>query len=141
MKKLVMLLTVLPFVQTAAAQNADDYRGGWKTDAAEPHTYEFSIRGDQVRGIYCTHCSDATTLAFVDGKFGPDGITFLVTHVNADASTAYQDQATARFDHGNLMVTGTSGAGGGKFERTLIKDSRGPDPLPIIVSRLPKASP
>ena len=35
-----------------------------------------------------------------------------------------------------------SGApGGGKFERTLIKDPRGPDPLPVIVSRLPKAPP
>ena len=40
------------------------------------------------------------------------------------------------------MVTGISGApGGGKFEHTLIKDPRGPDPLPVIVSRLPKAPP
>ena len=39
-----------------------------------------------------------------------NGITFVVTHVNADGSTAYQDQATARFDRGNLVVTGTSGA-------------------------------
>ena len=122
--------------------HADDYRGGWRTDQGEAHTYEFSIRGDDVRGIYCTYCADATTLAFVDGRFGPDGITFTVTHVNADGSTAYRDQATARLDHRSLIVTGSSGApGGGKFERTLIKDSRGPDPLPIIVSILPKAPP
>ena len=126
----------------AAAQDADDYRGGWRTDKGEAHTYEFSIRGDQVRGIYCTYCADATTLAFIDGSFGADGITFVVTHVNADGGTAYQDRAKARFDHGNLIVTGVSGApGGGKFERILIKDSRGPDPLPVIVSRLPKAPP
>ena len=32
----------------AAAQNADDYRGGWRTDSGEAHTYEFSIRGTTV---------------------------------------------------------------------------------------------
>ena len=37
-------------------------------------------------------------------------------------------------------MTGTSGApGGGRFERVLIKDPRGPDPLPVVVSVLPKA--
>src|ERR1700758_2380501 len=122
--KQLMLITVLAVASAAAAQNADDYRGGWRTDSGEAHTYEFSIRGDKVRGIYCTYCADATTLAFVDGKFGADGITFVVTHVNADGSTAYEDKASARFDQGNLIVSGTTGLrGGGKFERTLIKDS------------------
>jgi hypothetical protein len=147
----VFLLAACGFAHTALAQNADDYRGGWRTNQGEPHTYEFSIRGDKVRGIYCTYCADATTLAFVDGTFGADGITFTVTHVNADGSTAYRDTATAKFDQGHLIVTGTSSGGapsgaggapaGGKFERTLIKDPRGPDPLPVIVSRLPKAPP
>ena len=139
MKAFVILLTALGWAHVVLAQTADDYRGGWRTDKGEAHTYEFSIRGDKVRGIYCTYCADATTLAFVDGSFGADGITFEVTHVKADGSTAYQDKATARFDHGNLIVAGNSGApGGGKFERTLIKDPRGPDPLPVIVSVLPK---
>jgi hypothetical protein len=138
----LLLLLAWGLTCTAAAQDADDYRGGWRTDSGEPHTYEFSIRGDKVRGIYCTWCGDATTLAFIDGNFGPDGITFAVTHVKADGSTAYQDKATARFDHGNLIVSGSSGApGGGKFVRTLIKDTRGPDPIPVIVSILPKAPP
>jgi len=137
-KRLIALLTLLGMAQVAAAQNADDYRGGWRTDSGDPHTYQFSIRGDQVRGVYCTHCSDATTLAFIDGKFAAEGITFVVTHVRADGSTAYQDRASARFDKGNLIIAGTSGApGGGKFQRTVIKDSRGPDPLPIPVSKLP----
>src|ERR1700683_1985644 len=116
--RLVLFLAAWALVHAAAAQtnDADDYRGGWRTDQGEPHTYEFSIRGDVVRGIYCTYCADATTLAFVDGKFGADGITFVVTHVNADGSTAYQDTATAKFDHGHLIVTGLSGApAGGKF--------------------------
>ena len=140
--RLVLLLATWGLGQTAAAQDADDYRGGWRTDKSEAHTYEFSIRSDQVRGIYCTYCADATTLAFIDGKFGANGISFVVTHVNADGNTAYLDQATARFDRGRLIVTGISGAlGGGKFERTLTKDSRGPDPLPVIVSILPKAPP
>jgi hypothetical protein len=138
----VLLLATCVIGTASAAQDADDYRGGWRTDNGEPHTYEFSIRGDQVRGIYCTWCADATTLAFVDGTFGTSGLTFVVTHVRADGSTAYQDKATARFDRGKLIVTGASGApGGGKFERILIKDPRGPDPIPVIVSRLPKAPP
>jgi len=137
-KILFSLVALLGTAQLAVAQNPDDYRGGWRTDAGEPHTYQFSIRGDVVRGIYCTLCSDATTLAFVDGKFGNDGLTFVVTHVKADGSTAYQDRATAKFDNGKLIVTGTSGGpGGGKFQRTVIKDPRGPDPLPLPVSRLP----
>jgi hypothetical protein len=137
-KILFSLLALLGTAQLAVAQNPDDYRGGWRTDAGEPHTYQFSIRGDVVRGIYCTLCSDATTLAFIDGKFGTDGITLVVTHVKADGSTAFQDRATAKFDSGKLIVTGTSGGpGGGKFQRTVIKDSRGPDPLPLPVSRLP----
>ena len=135
MKQVVMLVVVLAFARAAAGQNADDYRGGWRTESGEAHTYEFSIRGATVRGVYCTYCADATTLAFVDGRFGPDGITFEITHVNADGSTAYKDKAFAKFSQGHLIVTGTSGArSGGTFERVLIKDPRGPDPIPAMVS-------
>jgi len=142
MKRAVLLLALLPLAQTALAQSADDYRGGWRTDSGEPHTYEFSIRGATVRGIYCTYCADATTLAFVDGTLGPEGIRFEVTHVKADGSTAYKDTAVATFSQGRLIVTGTSGAPrGAKFERVLIKDPRGPDPIPAKVSVLPKDRP
>src|SRR3954470_2129125 len=104
-----MMVAVLALAGRASAQNADDYRGGWRTDSGEAHTYEFSIRGTTVRGIYCTYCADATTLAFVDGTLGPNGLTFEVTHVKADGSTAYKDKATAKFERGSLIVTGTSG--------------------------------
>ena len=136
----VMLMAVLGLARVAGAQNADDYRGGWRTDAGEAHTYQFSIRGNTVRGIYCTYCADATTLAFVDGTLGPDGLTFEVTHVKADGSTAYKDRARARFDNGTLTVTGTSGAPrGGTFERVMIKDPRGPDPLAVPVTTIPRS--
>jgi hypothetical protein len=86
-------------------------------------------------------CSDATTLAFIDGTLGPDGITFVVTHVRPDGRTAFQDKATARIEGDRLIVTGTSGAPrGGKFQRTLYRDSRGPDPLPVPVGWFPDAT-
>jgi len=72
MKGVVLLVAILAVAPAAAAQTADDYRGGWRTDGGEAHTYQFSIRGNTVRGIYCTYCADATTLAFVDGTFGPE---------------------------------------------------------------------
>ena len=138
---IIIVLTIVGGAHAAAAQNADRYRGGWRTDDADPHTYEFSIRGDRVRGIYCTLCSDATTLAFIDGTLGADGLTFVVTHVRADGRTAYQDKATARIEGDRLIVSGTSGAPkGGKFQRALYRDKRGPDPLPVPVAWLPDAS-
>src|SRR6185295_1262959 len=100
MKQIMILVAVLGFAGIGAAQNADDYRGGWRTDSGEAHIYEFSIRGATVRGVYCTYCADATTLAFVDGTFGPDGIAFEVTHVNTDGSTRYKDKAIAKFSQG-----------------------------------------
>ena len=106
MKQFVILLAVLLFARAAAAQDADDYRGGWRTDSGEAHVYEFSIRGATVRGIYCTYCADATTLAFVDGTLRQDGIAFEVTHVNSDGSTKYKDRAVAKFSQGRLTVTG-----------------------------------
>ena len=117
MKKLTILFTALAFLPSAFAQNPDDYRGGWKTEVnGVPRTYEFSIRGETVRGIYCTWCADATTLAFVDGKFGRDGLSFTVTHVDNNGKTTFTDKGTAKFEKPNLVVTGTlAGPGGGKF--------------------------
>ena len=63
MTRVVILVAVLALARTASGQNADDYRGGWRTESGEPHTYEFSIKGTTARGIYCTFCADATTLA------------------------------------------------------------------------------
>src|SRR6476660_6259996 len=107
--KLLVLVGMVGLLRAVVAQSADDFRGGWRTERGEAHTYEFSIRGDKVRGIYCTYCADATTLAFVDGTLGPDGLNFVVTHVKPDGSTAYLDKAIAKFDNGNLLVTGASG--------------------------------
>ena len=139
MKKLTILLTALGLLPFASAQNPDDYRGGWKTEAnGVPRTYEFSIRGETVRGVYCTWCADATTLAFVDGKLGRDGLSFTVTHVDNNGKTTFTDRGTAKFEKPNLVVTGTlGGSGGGSFKWTMIKDDRGPDPLPIPIVMLP----
>ncbi len=142
MRIALMLTTLLAVGSAASGQSADDYRGGWRTDGGEAHTYQFSIRGDRVRGVYCTYCADATKLAFIDGTFGPDGIRFQVTHVNADGSTAYTETSAATFRNGRLVVTGTSSAPDGRpLERVLIKDPRGPDPLPVPISVLPRSMP
>src|SRR5215204_654548 len=106
MKAIVLLVVALAFAPVVSAPSADDYRGGWRTDSGEAHTYEFSIRGATVRGVYCTYCADATTLAFIDGTLGSDGMRFEVTHVTADGRTAYKDKAVARFSPGRLTVTG-----------------------------------
>ncbi|HTW75459.1 MAG TPA: hypothetical protein VMD56_11130 [Steroidobacteraceae bacterium] len=143
---LAMPVAVWAVAPPAAAQDADDYRGGWETGHADPHIYEFSIRGTRVRGIYCTHCDDATTLAFVDGTLGPGGLRCIVTHVRDDGSTAYVDHLSAQARHGELIVNGTSGAPGaahdGHFSWTLHKDPRSPAPLVFVpVQRLPRGSP
>ena len=132
MKKLIILFTALAFLPSTFAQNPDDYRGGWKTEVnGVPRTYEFSIRGETVRGIYCTWCADATTLAFVDGKFGRDGLSFTVTHADNNGKTTFTDKGTAKFEKPGLVVTGTlAGPGGGNFKWTMIKDDRGPTRSP-----------
>ena len=132
-----LALALALFALTLVAQSADDYRGGWKTEVnGIPRTYEFSIRGNTVRGVYCTWCADATTLAFVDGTFGPNGLTFAVTHVDNNGKTVATDKATAKFDKPNLVVTGTL-AGSGPFQWTMTKDERGPDPLAIPIVMIP----
>lgn len=143
MKRLMMLATALAVTRLAAAASGlqpNEYRGGWETyGQGGSHIYEFSIRGSQVRGIYCTHCADATTLAFLNGSLGADGLTFEVRHVRDDGSTAYLDHATARFQDGQLIVDGISGqSGAGHFHYIMRKDPRGPAPLPGgPVGRLP----
>ncbi len=145
MKMLGMLLVMFGLARTAAALNADDYRGGWETfgDGVAQRIFELSIRADRIRGVYCTDCSDAATLAFVDGKIEADGISFVTTHVRGDGSTAYRDHATARFENGLLMVSVTSdGPNRGKFNWTLRKDPRGPAPVPgTLVLKLPPDPP
>jgi hypothetical protein len=127
MKTAVMFTAVLAFAGAAAAQNADDYRGGWRTDSGQPHTLELSIRDNKVRGIYCTWCADATTLAFVDGTFGASGLTFEVVHVKADGSTAYKDKATAKFRERYASADRHERARWRQVRDTMIKDPRGPD--------------
>ena len=56
MKAAVAFVAVFSLARFAAAQDADDYRGGWRTDRGGAHTYRFSIRGATVRGVYCTYC-------------------------------------------------------------------------------------
>jgi hypothetical protein len=139
MKLPLLVCVVLAFAPGVFAQNPDDYRGGWKTETnGTPRIYEFSIRGTTVRGVYCTWCNDATTLAFVDGKLGATGITFTVTHVDNNGKTTYTDTGTAIFEKPNLIVTvKLGGRDGGNFKWVMGKDERGPDPLPIPIVMLP----
>ncbi|MBN9506008.1 MAG: hypothetical protein J0I69_08270 [Altererythrobacter sp.] len=124
----------------ASAEDADHYRGGWRTDAGDPHVYQFVIRGDRVRGVYCTHCADGTTLALIEGRFAEDtGLSFSIRHYRPDGSLARIDKAEGRLAGGKLMLTGSFD--GKPVEQVLIKDPRGPDPAPYPVAILPPGAP
>jgi hypothetical protein len=119
----------------AFAESADYYRGGWRTDAGDPHVYQFVIRGEKVTGFHCTHCADGTTLAPLEGTFDEnDGLTFTIRHLTPDGATASTDRLRARLVDGRLVV---SGATGSAVEHIAIKDPRGPTPSPYPINILP----
>jgi hypothetical protein len=142
-KKILLVLALLgvahsAVAQSAAALDADQVRGGWETtvDGVE-HIFELRIVGDRISGAYCTVCDDATTLAFVDGQLGDSELTFTITHVRDDGSTAFQDHLHARLQDGQLLVSGQSGArDGGTISWSMHRDPRGPiapgPPAPVV---------
>jgi hypothetical protein len=132
---LVALLAALT-ASAAAAESADYYRGGWRTDAGDRQVYQFVIRGDKVSGYYCTQCADGTTLAPLEGTFDEkSGLSFTIRHLNLDGSTASSDKRRAKLKNGRLVVTGERG------EHLAIKDPRGPTPGPYKQSILPPNAP
>jgi hypothetical protein len=126
-----------------SAQNADHYRGGWRTDAGAPHVYQFVIRGTKVSGAYCTHCADGTTLAPIDGTFDEKtGLTFRIRHLKLNGTLDREDRLQARLQDGKLIITGQQGgARGAAINQTTIKDPRGPTPGPTPQAILPPGSP
>jgi len=125
----------------ASAEDADWYRGGWRTDAGAPRVYQFVIEGERVTGYYCTHCADGTTLAPLEGTFDPDsGIAFTIRHLELDGSLRSEDHAEARLENGKLVVT-YRGAAGEVLGHVAIKDPRGPTPGPYVQSILPPDAP
>lgn len=130
MKQLLALLSLLAAAPMAMALQAAEVRGGWEAYVnGVEHIYEFKVRGDQVTGIYCTDCSDAETLAFVNGKLDASGLSFVVTHVRDDGSTNYQEHVRGTVRNGVLTVMGRGdGAGDAQFEWTMHRDPRGPAP-------------
>ena len=58
----MMLIGILAFASAGAGQDANGYRGGWRTDRGEAHTHEFSIRDATVRGVYCTYCVQPSSI-------------------------------------------------------------------------------
>ena len=95
----VALVAAVLAASPAFAEDADWYRGGWRTDGGEPHVYQFVIDGEKVSGYYCTHCADGTTLAPLEGTFDEDqGIAFTVRHLELNGSTARKGRAWARAD-------------------------------------------
>jgi len=125
----------------APAEDADHYRGGWRTESGEPRTYEFVIRGSEVSGVSCTQCADGTTLAPITGTFDEKaGIAFTVRNLKPDGSLAWEDYLTARLDHGKLLVTGRR-ADLVLADETAIKDPRGPTPGGYPQAVLPPGSP
>jgi hypothetical protein len=136
MKISLMLLLGVLSSPAAWALDANEVRGGWETTIdGTQHIYEFEIRANQVTGIYCTDCTDATTLAFVEGTLQSNEMRFAVRHIREDGSTAYQDRVTARIEDGHLAVSGRAGGpGGADFHWAMHKDPRGPAPAGAAAS-------
>ena len=142
MKKVVMLVAVLAFARVAAG--AERRRLSRRLENGQrrgPHLRILDSRRDGQGHLLhlLRRCDDAgvrrwdvrTRRHQVRGHPCEGGRQHGVQGQGASRSSA----------QGRLIVTGTSGApGGGKFERVLIKDPRGPDPIPVMVSVLPKAS-
>lgn len=125
----------------ALAEDADHYRGGWRTEGAERHVYEFVIRGSEVSGVTCTQCADGMTLAPLMGTFDEkNGLTFTVRHLKPDGSLASEDRLSAQLDGGKLRVTGRRGDQP-LAEEVAIKDPRGPTPGGYPQAILPPGSP
>ncbi len=122
----------------SAALDANQVRGGWETTVdGVPHIFELRIVGQRISGAYCTFCDDANTLAFVDGRLNSADLSFTITHVRDDGSTLYQDQVRARLQGAHLLVSGHSGAPGGRdFTWTMRRDPSGPlppgPPAPVL---------
>jgi len=134
-------LLALAVSPAASAEDADWYRGGWRTDALGPNVYQFVIEGERVSGVYCTHCADGTTLAPIEGTFDPDnGLTFTIRHLNLDGSLAGEDRVRAELEEGRLHIAGVR-SDGALFGHVAIKDPRGPTPGPYVQSILPPNAP
>jgi hypothetical protein len=139
---LLAALATLGFARTAAALDADYWRGGWRTPLGqEPHIYYFVIRGQQVTGAYCRNCSDATTIGLIDGTWNENaGIAFTVTVPNPDGTIRSADRQHAMLSGGRLTVTGGAGSRNGNG-LVLIKDPRRPDPGARPAYYLPPGTP
>jgi hypothetical protein len=139
-KRILLSFAVLFLAHPAAALNADYWRGGWRTPLGdEAHIYEFVIRGQQVTGVYCRNCSDATTIGFIDGTWSEaSGIDFTVTFANPDGRIRSVDRQHAMLVDGRLVVTRP---GSQQKTLTLIKDPRGADPGGAPAYHLPPGTP
>lgn len=137
----ILAWAALATPSAATAEDADHYRGGWRTEAGVPQVYEFVIRGSEVSGIACTQCSDGTTLSPITGTFDEKtGVTFTVRNLKRDGSLAGEDHLSARLDNGKLRVTGRR-ADRALVEEIAIKDPRGPTPGGYPQAILPPGSP
>ncbi|MXO61199.1 hypothetical protein GRI89_16770 [Altererythrobacter salegens] len=142
MVRWIATLAALLVAPAAWAEDADYYRGGWRAADGPPQVFEFVIVGAQVHGVYCTYCSDGTTLARIEGSFvEDDGIAFTVRHLDLAGNLVSQDRLTGKLEGRKLRVTGTRGADGATIDLVTIKDPRGPAPATIPQIILPPGSP
>ena len=120
----------------ARAEDADHYRGGWRVEGPGARIIEFVIDGNAVSGIACARCADGTTLARIDGRFGPrTGLVFAVRHLKADGTLASLEHLTARLRAGHLEIDGPH------LHEVASKDPRGPTPGAYPQAVLPPGAP
>jgi hypothetical protein len=119
---------VLGSAHSAFALDAAQLRGGWVTEInGVRHIYQFKIRGEKLTGVTCGDCYDARTLAFIDGAIGQDGVSFVVTHVDAAGETTGRERLRGTLENGELLLSGTASGEARPVQLKLQRDPRTPN--------------
>ncbi len=104
--KLIAALA-LALAGTAAAQTADEVRGGWVAELdGTRHIYILKIdANNDITGVYCQNCEIGENIAFIrEGRFDDGALEFSVLHDRGEGAP-YRRSVTGEIADGSLVLT------------------------------------